>query len=133
MVIALSWKSAQVCLHATCMLQHKARADLEHLENTAQGPSPSLFTDLPRGYHMVCYSLLSTACHQQRNPTCCKWCFSELSQQAVDVRFMPVEGLASFLQCVSGTTDEYSGWGRLLFLFTCYCYLLSLTYPECSR
>jgi len=114
MVIAFSWKPTQVCLYATWMLQHIAHADLEHLEKAVQGPSTSLFTDLPRGHQMVCYFLLSTACHQQRNPTCWKQCFLEISQQATDVRFLSVTGLASFLQCVSGT-DEYSGWGRLLF------------------
>lgn len=119
MVITFSWKSTQVCLYATCVLQHIAHTDFAHLEKAIQGPSISLFTDLPGGHQMVCYFLLSTACHQQRNPTCWKWCFLENSQQATDVRFMSVEGLASFLQCVSGT-DEYSGRGRLLF------YMLSL-------
>lgn len=74
MIIVFSWKSTQVCLYTTCTLQHVTHADLEHLEKAVQGPSISLFIDLPGQHQMVCYFLLSTACHQHRNPACWKWC-----------------------------------------------------------
>lgn len=91
MIITFSWKSTQVCLCATCMLQHIVRADLEHLEKSVQGPRINRFIYLSGGCQMVCYFLRSTACHQQRNPTCWKWCFLENLQQATNLRFISVE------------------------------------------
>lgn len=48
------------------------------------------------------------------------------------MRFLSLEGLAAFLQCASDL-GEYSGWGRLLVSFTCYCYSFWLAYPQCPR
>lgn len=128
MIIAFSWKSTQVCLHATCMLQHIAHAVLEHLEKAVQGPSISLVIVLPRGHQMACYFLLSTACHQQRKPICWKWCSLEISQQATDVRFMSVEGLASFLQCSSAIRTEKVAILSYMLLLPIW-----LAYPACPR